>query len=144
SGQHRGLAVIDVAGGREQSEMAVSRQVVQPRPRRLVVRGLELGEVAAPKLGEPVRVVGEPLAQFRRGCDIAQPLVEAALIAADTPGPDAIHEHASSLAPPGLVVDAAEADRGLGWHPFTVPPGARPRRRSVQWPFSILFLQAGS
>ena len=53
--------------------------------------------VSAVELGEPFRVVSEPLAQFITRCDRLQPEVDLGLFLTDTPRPQAVDEDAIAV-----------------------------------------------
>jgi predicted ArsR family transcriptional regulator len=120
-GQHRGLADVDVPGGRQQRHRPRGRAGTQPRERRMRPRRLEFRDVAAAELGKPGRVVAVPGAQFRRRRDILRPLIEPGGVLAKPARPDPVDQHPGTVVGGRRVIDPADPDARWGTSGHAAP-----------------------
>src|SRR5690606_37450109 len=114
----------DVPRGRQQRHRSPFGQLAQPVQPALRDLGLQLGAIAALELGEALRIVPEPAAQFGRRRHVGEPFGVQAVLA-DAAWPHTIHQHTGAVAGGRLVVDPADAHIAS----VTIPNG--PFRPSV-------------
>src|SRR5690606_11013719 len=137
-GQHRGLAVVDVAGRREQGERPVCGDAAQPVQGLPGVGVVEFGAIATPELGELARVVPEPLAKLGRRGDVLEPLVHVQVVLANTARPYAVDQHAGAVLAVGFVIDTADPDRALSHRRHLRRASALPPLSALGWERSTL------
>src|SRR5690606_19026836 len=137
-GQHRGLAVVDVAGRREQRERSGCGDAAQPVQGLPGVGVVEFGAVATPELGELARVVPEPLAKLGRRGDVLEPLVHVQVVLANTARPYAVDQHAGAVLAVGFVIDTADPDRALSHRRHLRRASALPPLSALGWERSTL------
>src|SRR5689334_17708762 len=111
-----GLADVGAAGGGEQGQRLVLRQLAQVLQRSGPSGIVEFGPVAAAELGEPVRIVGIPAAQGSGWGDLLAPFVQVSLILGQAARPEAVDQHPGAVLGSALVVDAADPYAGLLLH----------------------------
>src|SRR6476661_6962919 len=111
-----GLADVGAAGGGEQGQRLVLRQLAQVLQRSGPSGIVEFGPIAAAELGEPVRIVGIPAAQGSGWGDLLAPFVQVGLILGQAARPEAVNQHPGAVLGCAVVVDAADSYAGLLLH----------------------------
>src|SRR5262245_11716775 len=108
--QHRGVAQVDLARGREQRGATAAHG--RPQLGELVMHRLELGEIAAAKFGKALRLVPIPAAKLVRRRELLGPAVERELVLGDPARPQAVDQDAHPVARFRRIVDPLDADQG--------------------------------
>jgi hypothetical protein len=133
--QHLRIAVDGVARRKDERDTpgaCAASQLGEPRS-----PSGKLTQVAAAELLEPSRIVAIPAAQWIARSQVSSPLIDAGLLARESPRPEAVDENAVAVCALGRLVHALQLDV------HDAPAGLAGCRSALSDAFTARFKQSG-